>query len=44
MSKEELGQAVRFEAAKVIPAPLAEMLWTGVLFGGFPGKTNLLLF
>ncbi len=40
MSKEELGQAVRFEAAKVIPAPLAEMLLDWSVVRGIPGKNQ----
>jgi type IV pilus assembly protein PilM len=40
MSKEELGQAVRFEAIKVIPAPLAEMLLDWSVVRGIPGKNQ----
>ncbi len=40
MGREELEQAVRFEAIKVIPAPLAEMLLDWNVIQGVPGKNQ----
>jgi len=40
MGKEELEQAVRFEAIKVIPAPLAEMMLDWSVVRGVPGKNQ----